>query len=120
VHARKKFEIGIGNFAYIFWAKRLSIGGKSNWLGKYLENWTKLTGKGHRLSSDAGLFLYRELDEVLGLTAGLNDLLAEPRKGKNIQHSVTALLRLSVYGQVAGYEDTNDAARLRVDQPFDV
>jgi hypothetical protein len=75
----------------------------------------KLEFHGARLSSDAGLLLYRELDEALGLTSGLKDLLVEPRTGKNIQHSVTALLRQSVYGRLAGYEDTNDAARLRVD-----
>ncbi|MCA9468900.1 MAG: transposase [Nitrospira sp.] len=58
--------------------------------------------------------MYREFDEALGLTAGLKDLIAEPRTGKNIQHSVSALLRQSVYGRLAGYKDTNDAARLRV------
>jgi len=75
----------------------------------------KLEFHGAKISSDAGLLLYRELDEALGLTAGLNDLIAETRRGKNIQHSVTALLRQSVYGRLAGYEDTNDAERLRVD-----
>ena len=67
------------------------------------------------ISSDAGLLVYRELDEALCLTAGLKDLIEEPRPAKNIQHSVTALLRHSIYGRLAGYEDTNDAARLRVD-----
>jgi hypothetical protein len=75
----------------------------------------KLTFHGTTLSSDAGLLLYRELEETLGLAAGLEEKLEETRTGKNIQHSLTALLRQSVYGRLAGYEDTNDAARLRVD-----
>ena len=78
----------------------------------------KLEFHGAKITSDAGLLVYRELDEAFGLTAGLKDLIPEPRTGKNIQHSVTALLRQSVYGRLAGYEDTNDAERLRVDLPL--
>ena len=75
----------------------------------------KLEFHGTTISSDAGLLVYRELDESLGLTADLDDLIDEPRMGKNIQHKLTALFRQSVYGRLAGYEDTNDAERLRVD-----
>jgi hypothetical protein len=75
----------------------------------------KLEFHGATISSDAGLLVYRELDDAFGLTAGLKDLIEETRRGKNIQHSLTALLRQSVYGRLAGYEDPNDAERLRVD-----
>ncbi len=48
------------------------------------------------LSSDAGLLLYCELDEALGLGADLEEMLEETRTAKHIQHSLTALLRQSV------------------------
>ena len=41
--------------------------------------------------------------------------MSDCRRGKNTQHSVLAMLRQSVYGRLAGYEDVNDAERLRVD-----
>ena len=75
----------------------------------------KLQFHGARVSSDAGLFPYRDLDEAAGLTeSGATDLF-DFRTGTNIQHSMTALLRQSVYSRLAGYEDVNDAERLSVD-----
>jgi hypothetical protein len=58
------------------------------------------------------LLAYRELDDVFGLTTTGGGRLAEARTGKNRRHLLVGLLRQSVFGRLAGYEDVNDAARL--------
>ena len=75
----------------------------------------KLEFHGARVSSDGGLLAYRELDEALGLTAMAGECLKDFRPGSNVQHRMVPLFRQSVYGRLAGYEDLNDAERLRVD-----
>ena len=75
----------------------------------------KLEFHGARVSSDAGLFPYRDLDEAARLTESGAAELFDFRTGSNIQHRMKALLRQSVYSRLAGYEDVNDAERLRVD-----
>src|SRR5262245_65304219 len=67
------------------------------------------------VTSDAGLLAYRELDDVLGLTEMAGDVLADARRGKNGRHALAGLFRQSVLGRLAGYEDVNDAERLRHD-----
>ncbi len=74
----------------------------------------KLELHGTKVTSDAGLLAYPELDEVLGLTTVTESEFYDNRKGKNTQHNITALLRQSIYSRLAGYEDTNDAERLSV------
>src|ERR1700730_13566248 len=67
--------------------------------------------RGSAITSDGGLLAYRELDDALALTASGGEL-AEARTGKNRRHFLVGLLRQSVFGRLAGYEDVNDADRL--------
>ena len=71
--------------------------------------------RGSVVTSDAGLLAYRELDDALGLSVMAGEMLADARTGKNGRHALVGLLRQSVFGRLAGYEDVNDAERLRHD-----
>src|SRR5712675_1752253 len=71
--------------------------------------------RGSVVTSDAGLLPYRELDDALGLSAIAGEALADGRTGKNGRHALVGMLRQSVFGRLAGYEDVNDADRLRHD-----
>src|SRR5262245_56413736 len=75
----------------------------------------RLEFHGAKVTSDAGLLAYRELDDALQLTDSAADLLRDTRTGRNTRHDLAALWRQSLFSRLAGYEDLNDAQRLRVD-----
>jgi Transposase DDE domain group 1 len=55
------------------------------------------------------------LDDALGLTAMAGEMLADARTGRNSRRALAGMLRQSVFGRLAGYEDVNDAEGLRHD-----
>jgi hypothetical protein len=67
------------------------------------------------LSSDGGLLLLRAVDQRTRTTASLAGLLPAERLGPNVQHSYLELVRQRIFQIACGYEDANDATRMRHD-----
>jgi Transposase DDE domain group 1 len=67
--------------------------------------------RGSVIDPGAGLLPYRELDDTLDVT-DTGGMRANARTAKNGRHRLVGLLRLSVFGWLAGYKDLNDADRL--------
>jgi hypothetical protein len=72
----------------------------------------KLEFHGSKVTSDAGLLAYRELDDALGLTGVTDGLFQDSRTGKNGRHGMVGQFRQSVFSRLGGYDDVNDADRL--------
>jgi hypothetical protein len=75
---------------------------------------------GGQISSDAGLLPLRAFDQRHGLTLRLTELVSDPREDERVHHSVLSLFRQRIYQIIAGYEDANDADRLRYDPAFQI
>src|SRR5271167_5184634 len=75
---------------------------------------------GGQISSDAGLLPLRAFDQRHGLTLSLAERLRDAREDKRVHHSVLSLFRQRLYQIIAGYEDANDADRLRHDPAFQI
>lgn len=76
---------------------------------------------GGTITSDAGLVLLREFDDLLGLTDDLAACLDDDRRDpRYLTHPGATLLRQRVYQIVAGYADANDATQTRHDATFQI
>lgn len=75
---------------------------------------------GGTLTTDAGLVLVREFDQQLGLSADVVGRITDTRDARYVTHGLDALVRQRLYQIAAGYEDGNDADRLRHDATFQV
>ena len=73
---------------------------------------------GGQITSDAGRLALRQFDHQRRLTASLVRALTDPRCSNKVEHSLASLLRQRLYQIVSGYEDANDADRLRHDPTF--
>ena len=88
---------------------------KKRLCGWFFNSRLKLEFHGSKVTSDAKLLAYRELNAALGLTDLGDELLNDWRTEKNTQHLMLALMRLSNFSRLAVYEDTNDGERLSVE-----
>ena len=75
---------------------------------------------GGQLSGDAGLLPLRAFDQRHRLTLSLAEHVSDPREGERVRHSVLSLFCQRIYQIIAGYEDANDADRLRHDPAFQI
>ena len=75
---------------------------------------------GGQITSDAGLLPLRAFDQRHGLTRGLAELVADDRHDSRVSHPGLSLFRQRLYQIIAGYEDANDADRLRHDPVFQI
>ncbi len=72
----------------------------------------KLEFHGSKVTTDAGLFAYRELDDAFEFTEMVGDVCADNRIGKNWRHGMTGEFRRSVFDRLGAFDDVNDADRL--------
>ena len=70
------------------------------------------------LTSDAGLLVFREFDDQIGLTRQFAAALKDLRVPRVSGHGVLEMVRQRIYGILAGYEDQNDHDTLRSDPVF--
>ena len=70
---------------------------------------------GGRMTSDGGGLLLREIDERYGVTMAAASSIHDRRDRKRTLHDVVALLRQRIFSIALGYEDANDADKLKSD-----
>jgi hypothetical protein len=75
---------------------------------------------GGQITSDTGLLPLRAFDQRHDLARDWAADLSDPRQNDRLRHDSLALLRQRTYQIVAGYEDANDADRLRHDPTLQI
>jgi len=70
---------------------------------------------GGSVCTDGGLLLLRKADNRLGLAEDVALAMKDLRRPDLVKHSLVALIRQLVFAIAAGYEDCNDATKLRDD-----
>lgn len=73
---------------------------------------------GGQITSDTGLLLLRQFDEQLALTKKVGGLFNDWRRSGFIEHDTDQMLCQRIYQIAAGYQDCDDADRLRNDPTF--
>lgn len=70
------------------------------------------------MSSDGGLLALREVEKRLAIAARLSACIDDPRNSSRVVHGLDEIIRTRMLMIAAGYEDGNDADRLRRDPMF--
>ena len=70
---------------------------------------------GGQVCSDGGLLLLRKADQALDLAALATFAINDERRPEYVQHKIIDLFRQRIYAIASGYEDCNDATKLRHD-----
>ncbi|MGI4807331.1 MAG: IS1380 family transposase, partial [Janthinobacterium lividum] len=70
------------------------------------------------MSSDGGLLALREIEQRLAIAQRLADCIPDRRDRTRVTHDLDAIIRTRMLMIAAGYEDGNDADRLRRDPMF--
>ena len=73
---------------------------------------------GGSLSSDSGLIALAEVEKRLRVAATLAACIDDPRRPDMISHRLDEMIGFRMCMIAAGYEDANDASRLRTDPVF--
>jgi hypothetical protein len=73
---------------------------------------------GGHLSSDGGLLVLREVERRLDVAGRLAACITDPRDPGRVVHGLDEIIRFRLLMIAAGYEDGNDADRLRTDPLF--
>jgi hypothetical protein len=73
---------------------------------------------GGNLTSDSGVLFLNRIDERLGLSQRMAEVLSDRRQEGKVHHSLRDLLRQRLFQIALGYEDVNDANTLRFDPAF--
>ena len=68
-----------------------------------------------RLTSDAGSTLLIAVDKKLGLTEAIAELIPDERDPAKVEHEVSEMLKQRTFAISNGYEDANDAAKMKGD-----
>jgi len=82
---------------------------KGVWFEPTFNRSVKIRSRDHRISSNGGALLLREVDQRLGLTEELGRRLYDRRNPRKIRYTLTELLRESIYAQAMGYRSDDDS-----------
>jgi hypothetical protein len=73
---------------------------------------------GGNITQDGGLPLIRQIDEKINVVESICNVIKDKRNPEKIEHPLINLVRQKLYQIVCGYEDDNDADKLRKDPIF--